>query len=424
MHSTLRSVAVLSAALLAVTTPAIAAASIEHPAVVSEDPTNFTPNVEDDAQVARAQVYALGQVGETMYAGGNFHTVRDARKRETYTRDHIMGFDATTGAMRNFSPAFDGPVWGIAPSGSSLFVGGKFKTVNGVTRKGIAKIDATTGEVDARFNARLRWGKVTEVRLVDGRVIIGGTFPGKLLALDPVTGEDTGYIDVPITGKVANKNGTTNSGATDIYRFAVDPAGTRLVAIGNFTSVGGEARSRAFMLSLGDTSASVNEWYYEPLQNSCRADRIPQYLRDVDFSPSGGYFVLVSSGFIPQAGGQGRDICDAAARFETAIASPARPTWINYTGGDTLHSVAATGAAVYVQGHQRWLDNGATPRPGIGAIDPQRGVALGWNPTKTRAVGGRELYATHAGLWVGSDGRRFGSTPSEYRSGLAFVPLP
>ena len=45
------------------------------------------------------------------------------------------------------------------------------------------------------------------------------------------------------------------------------------------------------------------------------------------------------------------------SRFETNNLSPERPTWINYTGGDSLKSVGVTSAAVYVQGHSRWLDN-------------------------------------------------------------------
>jgi hypothetical protein len=67
---------------------------------------------------------------------------------------------------------------------------------------------------------------------------------------------------------------------------------------------------------------------------------------------------------------------------------------------------------VYVQGHQRWLDNpqghdnagpGAVSRPGIGAIDPTSGKALAWNPTKDRGVGGKDLLVTARGLWVASD---------------------
>jgi hypothetical protein len=161
----------------------------------------------------------------------------------------------------------------------------------------------------------------------------------------------------------------------------------------------------------------------------CEATTIPSYLKDVDFSPDSSYFILVATGFVPQSGGVGSDVCDAAARFETDMPSPARPTWINYTGGDTLHSTVATGAAVYVQGHQRWLNNpfgrnsagpGAVSREGIGAIDPDTGKALPWNPGKTRGIGGKDLMATPAGLWVGSDGAYFNG---EFRSRIAFCPL-
>jgi hypothetical protein len=91
--------------------------------------------------------------------------------------------------------------------------------------------------------------------------------------------------------------------------------------------------------------------------------------------------------------------------------------------------VAITGPAVYVGGHQRWLDNplgrdsagaGAVERPGIGAIDPVTGMALPWNPTKSREHGTMVLYATPAGLWVGSDGARFGR---EDHAGIGFAPL-
>jgi len=286
------------------------------------------------------------------------------------------------------------------------------------------KLDAQTGQIDKTFQPVIKWGNVTEIRLVNGRLVVGGSFQDRLAALDPVTGANTGYINLPITGRVAD-----NSGPTKVYRFAVNPAGTRLMAIGNFTAVNGSTRWQAFMLDLGTTQATLDPWYYQPLQNFCQASSLPAYLRDVDFSPDGSYFVIVSTGYVPKSGGVGRDLCDAAARFETGIASPTRPTWINYTGGDTLHSVAVTGAAVYVQGHQRWLDNpfgtdsagpGAVSRQGIGAIDPVRGTALSWNPGKTRGVGGKDLLATSSGLWVGSDGTRFAG---EYRARIAFCPL-
>ena len=117
-------------------------------------------------------------------------------------------------------------------------------------------------------------------------------------------------------------------------------------------------------------------------------------------------------------------------RFDTGDASPERPTGINYTGGDTLAAAAVTDAAVYGQGHQRWLDNpyrrnsegpGAVDRRGIGAIDSVRDTALTWNPDKPARQGGQDLLATRSGLWVPSDGERLNG---ECRRGIAFVALP
>ncbi len=403
-----------------------ASGSLAQDTVVSENPVNYTPNVESDGTVGHPAIYALAQSGSTMYAGGALHLVQDARRTTSYLRHNLFSFSATDGSMTTFAPSLDGEVWAIEAVGSSLYVGGYFQTVDGLARRGIVKMDAATGAVDTTFNASFTSGGVQEIELVNGRLVVGGTFPQRLLALNPSTGADTGYVDIPITGKVAS-----NAGRTNVYRFAVSPDGSRLVGIGNFTSVGGQARSRAFMLSLGAASATLNAWYYQPLTKMCRATKLPAYLRGVDFSPDGKWFVIDSTGYVPATdAGIGTDLCDAAARFETGIATPSKPTWINYTGGDTLHSVAVTGSVVYVQGHQRWLDNpdgrdfagpGATSRPGIGALDPVTGHTIGWNPTKTRGVGGKAFLVTPAGLWVGSDGTRFNG---EYRKGIAFAPLP
>jgi len=396
-------------------------ASVAHPDVVIEDPVDYTPDVVDDAVVAKTSVDALAQLGETVYAGGLFRSVKHAG--QTHTRFNLMSFGASTGEMNSFAPTFNGKVMALLATGDSLYVGGFFSSVNGIPRRGLVKLDATTGKVDRSFNAGLR-GSAAEIRLTGGRLIVGGKFPKMLVAVHPATGVNTGYINLPISGSV-----TPKAGATSIYRFAVNPQGTRLVAIGNFTTVAGKNRPRAFMLDLGATSASVAPWYYQPLVNYCRG-RIGAYLRDIDFAPDGSYFVMVSTGWVPKSGGLGRDLCDAAARFETNVSAPNRPTWINYTGGDTYQSVAATGAAVYVQGHFRALDNpsgtngpepGSSPRQGIGAIDPVAGTALPWNPGKSRNVGGKDLLATPTGLWVGSDGARFNG---ERRDNIAFVPLP
>jgi hypothetical protein len=418
---TLRALLVAMGACLALAAaPSAAGASPALGVVVSTNPANHTPNVASGA------VYKFVQLGSLMYAGGSFSSVSTApgvSPGGTFTRTNLLAFNATTGVISSFAPSINGAVWALATDGTSLYVGGAFSTVNGVARRGLVKLNPTTGAVDAAFNAGFSSGNVTEAAVAGGRLLVGGTFPGKLRALNLTTGANTGYINLSISGSVAD-----NAGPVEVYRFAVNPAGTRLVAVGNFTTVAGQSRYRAFMLTLGTSSATLNAWYYLPLRNLCAASSLPDYMRDVDFSPDGSWFATVSTGFVPQAGGVGRDLCDAAARFETAITAPTRPTWINYTGGDTLHSVAATDVAVYVQGHQRWLDNpngrdsagpGAVSRPGIGAIGPASGLALSWNPTKDRGVGGKDLYVTSQGLWVGSDTTHIGG---ETHARIALMP--
>ena len=187
------------------------------------------------------------------------------------------------------------------------------------------------------------------------------------------------------------------------------------------------------MLNLGATSGTLSTWYYTHLDERCRAESLPAQLRDVDFSPDGAFFVIVATGFIPAAGDQGTAICDATFRFETGPLNPpaatVSPTWTNYTGGDTLHSVVVTTAAVYIQGHMRWVSstgNGCTPgcvaREGIAALSPSTGAALSWNPGKDRGVGGKDLLLTSAGLWVPSDTIHIGA-PREIHERIALLPL-
>jgi len=389
--------------------------------VVSTNPVNYTPNITNGA------AYKSAEANGMLYVGGSFTSVTAAAGTSpagTFTRNHILAFNAATGSIStSFAPNVNSDVWAIVASGTSLYIGGAFTSVNGVARRGLAKVNATTGAVDTAFNAGLASGMVTEAAMVSGRLIISGTFPQRILAVNPTTGANTGYINIPVTGSVAS-----NAGPVEVYRFAVDPAGTRLVGLGNFTTVGGATHFRAFMLNLGATSATVSAWRYTPLQQMCASSSLPDYMRDVDFSPDGSYFVFVSTGFVPLSGQVGTALCDAAARFETANLAPTRPTWINYTGGDTLHSVAVTDLAVYVQGHQRWLNNpqgrdsagpGAVSRPGIGAINPTTGLALSWNPTKDRGVGGKDLLVTARGLWVASDTEHIGG---ETRMRIALLP--
>jgi hypothetical protein len=157
-------------------------------------------------------------------------------------------------------------------------------------------------------------------------------------------------------------------------------------------------------------------------------------MRDVEFAPDGTYFVIVTTGGAPDK--NATSLCDTASRWDTTTTAGATERWRNCTGGDTLYSVAITaqpggsGGAVYVGGHQRWLDNcggrgtaqpGSFTAEGIGALNANTGMAIRtWNPGRTRGVGAEELVANTEGLYIGSDTESLGG---EFHGRLGLFPL-
>jgi hypothetical protein len=406
-----------------------ALASVAHPTPVSTNPADTTPHLVADASVARPRVDAFVSAAGTMYAGGLFSAVTGPDQTTTVQRSNLMAFNSVTGeVVEGFAPQVNGTVDALEVAAGALYVGGGFTTVDGSSRRALVKINLSTGKVDTAFNAGFTSGKVTDLQMVGSRLFVAGSAGTKLMALDPDTGANTGYLNLNIRGKL---EGTTSG--PSVSRFAVNPDQSKLVAVGNFLTVTGKIRHRAFMADLGANGASLNGWYYNSLTKPCGSTTPSRqaYLVDVDFSPDGSYFVLAGAGYTPRLESEiGETICDAAARFDISVPSPSRPVWINYTGGDTIRSIAATGAAVYVQGHFRWLDNpygansagpGAVVRKAVGAIDPTTGKALSWNPGASRAEGGKVIYPTPDGVWWGADGTHF---RGEHHRGIAFTPLP
>ena len=213
-------------------------------ALVSTNPVNYTPNINQGA------VYKMAEANGMLYAGGSFthghRGRRDHAAGHVHPVTHSSPSTRRTGSSprrsRRSSTATSGRSSRAAARSTSAARSPRSTAWPGAA---LVKIDATTGAVDTAFNARLT-GNVTEAAVVSGRLIVSGTFAKKIAALNLATGADTGYINVPITGSVA-----ANAGPVEVYRFAVNPAGTRLVGVGNFTTVGGEPHARVFMLDLG-----------------------------------------------------------------------------------------------------------------------------------------------------------------------------
>ena len=359
--------------------------------------------------------HASTEIGTTVYVGGQFSKVYEKITGIDYNRTSLYAYDETTNRLTSFAPTFDGPVWGLAhsPDGRYLYAAGKFNTVNGVARKGLAQFDLTTGQLTS-FNAQLD-AQARTVDYVGGHLIVGGAFDKvknvvqvALASLDPTTGKNQPtYLNAALSGSVA-----TGAGVTMVYHSAVNSTGTQMAIMGNFTSAGGATHYRAFLLDMGATSATVSAWNAPILQQPCR---IPLYVSAISFSQDGTWLAMANTGYrntalptLPLT----NTVCDAVVRFPTTEVDNVGTTWRNYTGCDSLYSVLVTSDAVYVGGHERYLNNpnacdtagtGSVSRPGIGAVDPTTGLALSWNPTRSRGSGADFLQMTTKGLLVLSD---------------------
>ncbi|MGH3346164.1 MAG: hypothetical protein ACRDO4_04205 [Nocardioides sp.] len=403
------------------------ASPYEHPTVVTTAPVMSMPLLAETTGQPKPVAYTVAEAGSQMVVGGRFQTVENGNRTVEYTRRNVFAFNAATGAVNaDFAPNVDGDVWGTWSDGTSVYIGGAFRNVNGTPRSTLAKLDLATGQLDPNFQPPFRGGRISDIAMVNGQLIVSGTFRARIASLDPDTGKMTTYLDHVVGGRLPN------SDSAQVFHFDISPNGQHLIGVGNFLTVDGQERPRVFMLDLGATSTSLSSWNYEPLAPKCTSNRrnAQAYVLDVEFSPDSSWFAFASFGFMWQSGYKGLMLCDSVSRFETANLNPSAPTWINYTGGDSLKSVAVTNQAVYVQGHSRWLDNpdgrdfpgpGAVERPGGGAVDPVTGKALPWNPVMPQQAGGFDILATPTGVWFATDGIRFGG---KYRRGIRFAPLP
>jgi hypothetical protein len=424
MHRRLTVHAALIAAALAAslvtsaisTTPAHA--DYPQPRVVSTNPVNWTPNVLD------GDVRAVAVVGNAVVVGGDFHRISDSGMDRQGQRPYLFAYNRSTGAVLPFAPALDGPVYALAtgPDGT-VYVGGMFRYVNGYARRGVARLRVSDGALNTDFSATITDGDVRTLVARGGEVYLGGSFRGvngyARTALARVDGR-TGALDRGFNLHLA----APELSRTKVEDMALSPDGNHLVVIGALSRANGWIRAQLAMINTGVRPAELSSWYTDAYAGACRAG-FDTYLRGVDFAPSGTYFVAVTTGRL-----SGKDrMCDTAARFEVRGGGAHWPTWVNHTGGDSLYSVSVTGSAVYVGGHQRWMNNpygsefagpGAVARPGIAALDPHTGRALPWNPTRSRGVGVRALVATPEGLIIGSDTDRLGH---EYHARIGMFPL-
>jgi hypothetical protein len=404
------------------------AVQVSHSVVVSDDPVNWTPNVLD------GRVLAVAQIGSKVIVGGTFTQVQRSGTTQTLQRNRIFAFDMNTGAIDpGFVPQLNGTVEALvpAPDGLSVYAGGSFGSTNGNTSyRRLVRLTLSNGQLVTAFRPNPA-ASVRALVLRGSWLYASGTFqqmgglarPG-VARVNPETGAVDAAFNLPFAGP-------QNGGGLNVRKIDVTPDGSRLVAIGNFSTVAGQSRTQIAMIDLTTSPPSLSSWqttqfpFFSSGTTTWCSSAFDSYMHDVDISPDGRYFVVVTTGAY-----RANRLCDTVSRWEVAASGPDQlPTWVDWAGGDTFWGVGVTGAAIYVGGHPRWMNNpyrgdnpgpGAVPREGIAALDPINGLPFSWNPGRARGVGTFDIVGTPDGLFVGSDTERFAG---ELRERLAFLPL-
>ena len=404
--------------------------------VVSAVPAAYTPNI------ANGHVNAINQVGTRIVVGGTFTTMSNAGSSAVVRQPYLFAFDAATGVLdTGFRPVLNAAAQSIepGPSPDTVYVAGGFTAVNGVANRAIVLLSTVTGAVVGPFKAAITNGIGNAIRLTGGRLLVGGTFTSVsnvahdgIVSLNPTTGALDPFMTVQLTGH-HNYNGSGAGGTVGAVAMDVSPDGRQLIVIGNFKNANGVQHDQIVKIDLAGTSSAVDPWNTLEYTAACDNLHYDSYVRDVNWSPDGSYFVIASTGGEGTNSDGTRGLCDSAVRWSaTDTGANVLPTWVDYTGSDSLYSVAVTGTAIYVGGHQRWLNNanqadfpgtGSVPRPGLAALDPVNGVPLAWNPGRNPRGGGADaMFASVNGLYVGSDTNYFGDH-KYLRDKIGFFPL-
>jgi len=193
--------------------------------------------------------------GNDIYVGGSFTTFGTS---PAVTRNRIAKLNNTNGSPDpTWNPDANGVVNTIAISGSDIYAGGDFTTINSQARNRIAKLNNTNGAPDPTWNPdaneEVRTIAISGNDLHAGGFFtaIGGQTRNSVARLDNITGAADVNWDPNVSG---------NGGGVQTIAFS----GSSVFLGGFFSSVSGVGRFRLAQVSY--TTGALNNW--NPAPNS------------------------------------------------------------------------------------------------------------------------------------------------------------
>jgi hypothetical protein len=316
-------------------------------------------------------VYAVAYSNGTVYLGGAFTAVRPPGSSTTsVVRNNVAAFSASTGDLLPWDPNVDRTVRALAvgPTGT-VYLGGQFSSVGGVQRFKLAAVDGSTG-------AATSWAPSPDalVRAIalssDGSTVYAGgdfsTVGGAARARAAAISASTGAL---VSGWRADV-GTTGTGFVNVTTLSI--AGGTVYLGGTFDLVNGVTRVNTAAVSAA--TGAVTSW---------KANTPVTVLS------------IVNDGTRVFVGGRG-----TGGFLKAFGVSTGSQVWSAGTNGD-VQALAVRGSELYVGGHFTTVLS--LTRNHLAALDTATGTVLAWDPGMDGSVGAQALATDSGHLAAGGD---------------------
>lgn len=326
----------------------------------------------------------LAVAGQTLYIGGWFNTVGGL------SHSGVAALSRETGTVLSWDPMSGSVVQALALRGGTVFLGGELSFVGDWRhRAGLAAIDLTTGAVKP-WNPNPNGGICTAIAVSGDRVFVSGDFTS--IGGDPQPRQRLAALDT-LNGEVVDWNPGANSVAGV---FLLE--GDTLYAGGEFTQIGGQPRN--YLAAVDATTGQVLPW--DPSPNSVV----------IAMARSGS--TLYVGGLFDRIGGQQRRHLAAVDATTGTLSS-----WDAHVAPGVVDALLVSGNTVYVGGGFEQV--GGQPRNSIAALDATTGEATPWYPQASgwgTPIRVRALALIDSTLYVGGS---FGTMGGQPRVCLAAV---
>ncbi len=396
-----------------------------HTTLVPETPRTDLPKISNGV------INDIEVVGSRVYVAGTFTGIVDQQGAEkSYSQRYLAAYDLESGLVDPaFTPVFDGNTGfdltsvEASPDGTRLYVTGGFNSVNGVTRKGLVRLDPDTGATVSAFTADTD-ARATDVAVTDSTVYVGGRFAkvngvtrSSLAAVDA----ETGAVDPQFVNNLSGGIGV-NGGLT-VQKLMLTHDGSKLLVVHTGRRIAGQERYGVGMIAT--TSQQLLPWRTRLWEENLQFVGGIQRIITGSIAPNDEWFVVASG-----SGGDRPPINDTVVAYSMAGGDDVEPRWVS-RAFDSVYGTAISEKAVYIGGHFAWNEAPESPQPWpgaddvgygtgqglsgyglgdsvvnrehLGALNPEDGTALEWNPGSLSDIGNTAMALTPSGLLTGGD---------------------